>query len=229
MLPMTVLLDAVGTLFRVRGSVGQLYARVARRHGVCLDPTIIEGRFRDAFAAMPPLAFPGVPAADVHAREYDWWRTVVSAVFSGAHFHSFDAFFDELFHQFAHAESWELFPDTRPALAALRGRGLRLAMVSNFDARLHDLCDALGLTPWFAAIVISTRAGAAKPDPLIFRTALIELGASAGEAVHVGDSEREDVAGALAAGIRAVHLDRTLQGPPSSDRVRDLCQLLAIL
>jgi putative hydrolase of the HAD superfamily len=54
----------------------------------------------------------------------------------------------------------------------------------------------------------STTAGVAKPDPAIFRLALESLGVPAGDTVlHVGDSLRSDVDGALAAGLQPVHFD----------------------
>jgi putative hydrolase of the HAD superfamily len=54
----------------------------------------------------------------------------------------------------------------------------------------------------------SARAGVAKPDPAIFRLALESLGVPAGNTVlHVGDSLRSDVDGALAAGLQPVHFD----------------------
>jgi putative hydrolase of the HAD superfamily len=58
-----------------------------------------------------------------------------------------------------------------------------------------------------SAVVDSHHVGAEKPDPRIFRVALAELGVPAGRAVHVGDTVCTDVRGALAAGIRPVHLD----------------------
>jgi FMN phosphatase YigB (HAD superfamily) len=60
-----------------------------------------------------------------------------------------------------------------------------------------------------AAVIDSTRVGHAKPDPAIFALALARAGASAGEVVHVGDMLSTDIAGARAAGIRAIHLDPT--------------------
>ncbi len=54
----------------------------------------------------------------------------------------------------------------------------------------------------------STTAGVAKPDPAIFRLALESLGVPAsGTVLHVGDSLRSDVDGALAAGLQPVHFD----------------------
>src|SRR5207245_1189531 len=83
----------------------------------------IEPRFRDAFAAMPPLAFPGVPANELAGRELDWWRQVVRAAFGAIRFADFDAFFRDLFSAFARADAWELFPDVRLTLQALQTRG----------------------------------------------------------------------------------------------------------
>jgi putative hydrolase of the HAD superfamily len=56
--------------------------------------------------------------------------------------------------------------------------------------------------------VTSAEAGARKPDPAIFSAALELAGCEAAEALHVGDTEEEDVAGARAAGIRPLLIDR---------------------
>jgi putative hydrolase of the HAD superfamily len=203
-----VLFDAAGTLFRVRGSVGVAYARVAARYGVAIEPAEIEARFRAAFRSMPPLCFPGVAAAQLPECERRWWKQVVVNAFSGARFTDFEAFFAELFAYFAGAEAWETFTDVEPTLTALRAAGVRLGIVSNFDGRLLTVCDGLRIAPYFQTIVMSGRAGYAKPDPRIFATALGQLGVAAGETVHVGDSEAEDAQGARAAGIRAVLIQR---------------------
>jgi len=220
-----VLFDAGDTLFRVRGSVGEVYASVARRHGVDMAGADIEPRFRAAFRRMPPLGFPGAAAATLPQHEYQWWHAVVRATFDDVRFADFDAFFAELYADFARADVWEVFPDVHPALAALRARGLRLAVVSNFDGRLSALCRDLGLAAAFDAIVMSGRAGYAKPDPRIFHVALERLGVAASAALHVGDSEREDVDGARAAGIAALWLRRdgaTAAGTPCIADLRRL-------
>lgn len=216
-----ILFDAGDTLFRVRGSVGEVYAAFAQRHGVRVAASEIEGRFRIAFRRMPPLAFPGTSEPDLPAREHGWWRDLVAAVFHGQRFADFDVFFAELFEYFACAESWELFDDVIPALGALRDRGLRLGIVSNFDGRLLRLCEGLGIAHHFDAIVMSGRAGAAKPDPRIFMAALQRLGVGVSEALHVGDSEKEDLAGARACGLHALLLRR--DGTCTSvDSIRDI-------
>jgi putative hydrolase of the HAD superfamily len=98
-------------------------------------------------------------------------------------------------------------------LAELGELGVARVVVSNWDVSLRAVLDRTGLTPLLDGIVISAEVGAAKPDPAIFERALAVAGARAEEAVHVGDTPDVDVAGALAAGVRAVHLDRSGADP----------------
>jgi putative hydrolase of the HAD superfamily len=100
------------------------------------------------------------------------------------------------------------YPDAAPALAALAGRGMRLVSVSNWDISLPDVLARCGLADAFDGVVTSAGSGARKPDPAIFAAALDLAGCSADEALHVGDTLEEDVAGAGAAGISALLLDR---------------------
>ena len=68
---------------------------------------------------------------------------------------------------------------------------------------------------FFSATVYSMDVGHAKPRPEIFAAAVETLRIPAGEILHIGDNERTDVRGALAAGFRAVRLDVVRQGGPS--------------
>ena len=100
------------------------------------------------------------------------------------------------------------FGDVAPALARLRAAGHALVVVSNWDVSLHDALERTGLRPLVDGAVSSAEAGASKPDPAIFEHALALAGAAADDAVHVGDSLEHDVAGARAAGLRAVLVAR---------------------
>jgi FMN phosphatase YigB (HAD superfamily) len=86
------------------------------------------------------------------------------------------------------------------ALDALRGAGLSLACVSNWDVSLGGHLEAAGLAYRLDAIVSSAEVGAPKPDSAAFRLALERLGAEPGRAVHVGDGG-PDKEGAAAAGL----------------------------
>ena len=108
------------------------------------------------------------------------------------------------------------YPDSAPALDALRRRGLPLVCVSNWDCSLPDVLERCGLGAKLDGVVTSAGTGSRKPDPAIFAEGLRLAGAEAGEAIHVGDTIDEDVEGARAAGIRALHLDRGGGGDISS-------------
>jgi putative hydrolase of the HAD superfamily len=129
-------------------------------------------------------------------------------------------------------------------LRAVAALGLPMGVVSNSDGTVEaDLC-RLGVcyatertertrTGVPVGIVIdSAVVGVAKPDPAIFSFALDALGVPPSEAVlHVGDSLRYDVAGALAAGLQPVHLDPYgfCPEPDGHQHIRRLADLPSLL
>jgi len=119
------------------------------------------------------------------------------------------------------------FPDALPALEALRERVV--VVVSNWDCSLPDWLEPAGLLEHVDAVVTSAQVGVAKPGRGIFEKALELAGARPGEAVHVGDSLDNDVAGARAAGIRPVLVARDGQAPQGVEVVRSLAELPALL
>ena len=225
--PRAVLLDATGTIFDLARPMGDAYAGLAGEFGADLDPDTLTAGFRSAFADSPPMAFPGLRGADLDRAERGWWRTVVERVTREAGgVPEFDPYFDRLYAHYASAPAWRVFPEVRDVLVALHGRGLRLAVVSNFDSRLPPLLDALGLAPFFDAVVCSGAVGAAKPDGAIFAHALAVLGIDAHEALHVGDSRVNDYDGARAVGIEALLVDRGATTIGRAGTIRDLRGIL---
>jgi putative hydrolase of the HAD superfamily len=100
------------------------------------------------------------------------------------------------------------FSDARPALQGLRARGLRAVVASNWDCSLDEVLRQAGLRDLLDGVVASAQVGAAKPDRRLFEAALELADCDPADAVHVGDSPDKDVAGAEAAGMRAVLIDR---------------------
>ena len=109
-----------------------------------------------------------------------------------------DTFFE---HRYA---AVALYEDTQAVLPALRER-FRVALISNGNSDPKRF----GLDRHFDAIVFAEAFGAAKPDPGIFAETLRRLDCAPSEAVHIGDSLDNDVAGAQAAGIYGIWLNRT--------------------
>jgi putative hydrolase of the HAD superfamily len=204
-----VLFDAVGTLFGVHGSVGEIYHNFAANYGVSLQPSAINQRFGAVFAKRQ--------APTRNSRQ--WWCETVQETFAGHSFTDFDQFFGEVYDYFATGAAWFLYPETQVVLEELKNRGLTLAIVSNFDERLYCVLEALGLDDYFAEIGISTAVGHAKPSPLLFTYVLEKMKITADQALHIGDSI-EDVLGAKAAGIKVLHVDRRPQ--PQAQTVPNL-------
>jgi putative hydrolase of the HAD superfamily len=126
-------------------------------------------------------------------------------------------------------------PHHRDLLLGLR-RGLRLAVVSNFDyaptARL--VLEREGVAGLFDAIVVSDEVGWRKPRPEIFHTALDRLGVGPGEALFVGDRADIDVLGAQGVGMQAVWLNPAGEplpaGAPEPEfQVRDLAEVASLV
>jgi len=119
------------------------------------------------------------------------------------------------------------YDDVLPALRALRRSGVRLLVVSNWDVSLHEVLVRAGLAPLLDGAVSSAEAGSAKPDPAIVRRGLALAGAEPADAWLVGDTPEADVAGARAAGVLPVLIDRddTLGAHAGVRRIRALTEL----
>ncbi|HLN85001.1 MAG TPA: HAD-IA family hydrolase [Candidatus Limnocylindrales bacterium] len=225
-----VYFDAAGTLIKPARRVGESYAAIAEKYGKTVTPSDLFTRFRVCFDGAPRLAFPNAGDDQIDRLERDWWRNLVANIFEPfGRFDNFDDYFAELFAYFAEPDAWALFPEVLDTLEALKQRGITLAVISNFDSRLVRILDGLGLRPWFADVFVSSRVGYAKPDRRIFDVALSRHGLLAEAAIHVGDSEANDLHGARNAGLKALLIDRKPASTASNDRLVSLRQIVAHL
>ncbi|OIP76823.1 MAG: hydrolase [Oscillatoriales cyanobacterium CG2_30_44_21] len=219
--PETIFLDAVGTLFGVKGSVGLQYAQVAQSFNVVLDPDLVNRAFYQSFQSASKIAFPDLAPVNVPEAEYQWWRSLAEDTFKQTgdliKFADFESFFKEIFDCFATTSPWFVYEETRTVLEQWRSQGIKLGVLSNFDSRIYPVIEALDLQQYFDSITISTEVGAAKPDAGIFVKALSKHGLedSPNLAWHIGDSFEEDYLGAEAVGIKAIWLNRDRR--PSSN------------
>jgi putative hydrolase of the HAD superfamily len=228
-----VFFDAAGTLFEPREPIGRTYARLARDFGLDTSEDAVAASFRRAFGAAPGLAFGlGLRHDEVRRLEREWWRDRVRETFAPhGKFPDFDAYFDALFAHFANPGHWIADLEAAPMLQRLKIDGLKLGVISNFDFRLYRILDGLDLTRYFDSITISSEAGYAKPRREVYDAALARAGVTAGEAMHVGDSEHLDFAPAAALGMAAVLIDReTRQAAPSvAGRTARICSLASVI
>lgn len=223
-----IFFDAAGTLMETREPVGQSYARIAQKYGLNASSGEVSAAFRRVFHNSPGLAFgPGHSGDELRRLERHWWHELVAETFRGlGGFSDLEAYFNELFAFFGDPAHWIADPQAPPVLDELRANGLILGVLSNFDHRLYGILDGLGLRRYFHSVTISSEAGYAKPSPEIFETALARHVLRPAEALHVGDSEHHDVAGATAAGIAVALIDRDVpNGFAISGRVARIATL----
>lgn len=227
--PKAVLLDAAGTLVRCEPSAGVIYARVAEQFGSQVAPAAFVSAFADLWPLHTDLARRRGPVTSEDV-ERGWWRTFTGEVASRVGLAiDVDAWFDALWEEFARPDVWALYPDVVEALSRLRSAGVWTGILTNWDARCLRVFEGLGITRLVDFILVSSLVGVRKPGRGIFEEALRRVGASASEAVHVGDSLQDDYEGALAAGLGAVLLVRGSKAPPEGVRwARDLAGTFSV-
>jgi len=123
-----------------------------------------------------------------------------------------------------------LFPEVPEVLAALKGRGARLGIITGRPQAGPDL-ESLGVLNYFELVLDGLGAGETKGVGSGMFDRAVEAVSSAGaEGWHVGDSREHDVEAAQAAGLRGVLVDREGQYPDvDCPRVGDLRELMELL
>ncbi|MEV5605077.1 HAD family hydrolase [Streptomyces sp. NPDC052299] len=113
----------------------------------------------------------------------------------------------------AHYESaWALFPDAVPALDALAGTYRHAVLSNSAQEPQHRKLTVLGVRDRFESLLCAAELGVSKPDPGAFLASCEALGLDAHEVLYVGDEPDIDAAGATAAGLAGVWLDRRGRG-----------------
>lgn len=114
----------------------------------------------------------------------------------------------------------EFFPGTEDTLRKLIDMGIKLALVTNGEAKTQtDKIERFNLRRYFTACLIEGELGYGKPDPRMYEKALNKLGAKAEQTWMVGDDLERDIAGAQRAGIFSIWHDYGKTGKPDDSKV----------
>jgi putative hydrolase of the HAD superfamily len=113
------------------------------------------------------------------------------------------------------------YPDAEATLVGIRALGLRVGLLSNACTYSMDVIKKMNMSDYFDATLYSCEVGLLKPDPDIYRLLLDRLGMKPTQCVHVGDGGDHELAGARAAGIATILIDRRL--PHCSAARNDAC------
>jgi putative hydrolase of the HAD superfamily len=191
-----VTVDGFGTLVRLVDPVPAL-DRALRELGIERAAQVVRDAFAAEVAYYRPEAVSGRDQESLAALRLECTRVFLEA--AGAEVEP-GAFVGS----FMGAIAFAAMPGALETVAGLRTRGLEVAVVSNWDIGLAEHLERIGAASLFSAVVTSAEAGAAKPDPAVFRLALERLGVEPARALHVGD-EAADEEGARGAGMRFAH------------------------
>lgn len=196
-----VTFDVGGTLLKPHPSVGAVYAEILANHGFNADPQRLNARFAKAWQAAASV---GDGRTD-DLQEIAKWRRIVRQTLAFIDIDSkFDRIFSDLWETFAEPERWRLREHARETITFIRNQGIRTAILSNWDQRLHSLLAGFNMSRSFDALFISSEIGWEKPAPHIFQFVVSQLDLPPGQILHVGDCPKSDAAPALAAGFQAL-------------------------
>jgi HAD superfamily hydrolase (TIGR01549 family) len=217
-----VLFDVDGTIAKPGPDLGpEGYRRAGERYELTLDPELY-GAARDA-------ALEGIERHPELEHDEEIWIAFTERLIRGMGGDSPAArdLAVEMTLAWEHSHNFDLYEDALPVFDELRRHGLKIALISNTGRDLERFAAHHGFE--VDAAVSSRVHGWVKPHPTIFRVLLARLDVSAAEAVMVGDSLEDDIAGARAVGIRALLLDRTGRHGEEPDRLTALFALPAAL
>jgi putative hydrolase of the HAD superfamily len=216
-----VTLDAMGTLVTVEPPGPRLQRSLERRLGRTVDLARCEGAMRVEMRHYRAHCVSARDAPSLASLRLECASLLADAL-------ALDIAGPDLLPSLTDAIAFRAYPDAAPALAALAAAGLRLAVVANWDISLPEVLARFGLAAPFAAIVTAAEVGAAKPDPKPFQIALERLEVEPANAIHVGDDPATDIAGARAAGLAALLVDRSGRVPGSLDDLSGLLRRLEL-
>jgi putative hydrolase of the HAD superfamily len=216
-----VTFDAMGTLVSIAPPAPRLQESLARRLGQYVDLTRCESAMRAEMRHYRAHCIAAHDASSLAALRLECASLLADAL-------AIDVSGSDILPSLTDSITFLAYDDARPLLDRLKAAGVRLAVVANWDVSLPDVLARLGLADPFEVIVTAAAIGAAKPDARPFQAALERLGSDAAQTVHVGDDPVTDIAGARAAGLSAVLLDRSGRAPDSIPGLAELAARLEL-
>jgi putative hydrolase of the HAD superfamily len=215
-----------GPMFRAEG-----YQSFCTRHGMEVD----RSRFDQAVASASALLESPEPTPYDAEIFIEYARRIIREM-GGAGPH-LDACAREIYDEWAACQHFELFEDAPAALGALVRSGVRIGLISNSHRSLESFQSHFELRGLIDATVSSPEHGFMKPHPSIFLELLQRLDVQPSQALMVGDSIRDDVEGALRAGMRAALVHRSSHPHPRAGElasrgvpvIRSLSELITLI
>ncbi len=212
MAPRAILVDALGTLLTIENPVPRLVALMGERHAIEVAPAAAATALAAEMSFYREHCIQASDAERLQALRLDCAEIVARELGGEARSLAPAALLETLLDSLRFTP----FPEVAATLARWRTDGAKVVVASNWDVSLHTVLRDSGLRELLDGVVTSAEVGASKPSGEVFTAALSLADAEPWQAAHVGDSLREDVEGATAAGIEAVWLRRTSRAPATA-------------
>ena len=230
-----VLLDMGYTLVYFEPTTERIIWHGLRAIGVERSPAEIytaqEAAYADETRDAATATFPATPEYDRESQRA-FERSLLTHLGVPTDPATMEAFASALQSWYGRPGVLRTYPEVVDVLVALRERGYRLGIVSNWSWNLRQRVAQVELDRFFEVIWSSAYAGCSKPHPAIFHQTLAQMQPALppGRALYVGDSYRHDVAGARGAGLEAALLDRRgAADHPDCPVIADLWGILDLL
>ncbi len=214
----------------VRSSVGQIYADAVARLGYPVDPERVEQAFHAAWkrSLERRRAANYISSNEVLRRE---WGMIVSDSFDGlVPPEMISIAFEELYDHFSGPDPWVVADGVIETFLELKSKGIAVGLLSNWDGRLPNCLEKLGILEFFDHLVISYEVGVEKPHSRIFEVAAKKTGARSDEILMVGDSFEQDILPARKFGWHTLWLTKEMpqkEGEFPVERVQNFGEVLA--
>jgi putative hydrolase of the HAD superfamily len=229
----SIFFDYGGTLFDYYPSNAEIWAKIANRLGVSInpeDPRIREGmRLQSQEFDKIDKEFRELSADELHRLNC----LVLKAMGVGV-----EGSFEVVNAEFIAREQgkmFQIYPDVADTIQQIKRKGIKIGLLSNVGrcmapSRRPSLQEH-GILHYFDAIILSVEVDVWKPDKRIFELALREIGTpNPRDAMHVGDSLKADVRGARNAGLIPVLFDPLdLHASENAIKIKTLLEVLQYL
>ncbi|RLS28498.1 MAG: HAD family hydrolase [Planctomycetota bacterium] len=207
-----VALDAVGTVMYAMPSVATAYCEILHEPGgESVNPADVRAVLSRRLAARSG-------DGNLHtteASERAFWFDLIAELVPDLNRQT--SCFEALFDHFANPAHWRCYEDVAEALESLQSSGLKIVLASNFDKRLHAVCNGLPELSAVSERIISSEVGWRKPARQFFEIVCQRTGTLPQEVLFVGDDPLNDIQGASLAGMPAAWIDRRHEPPGAVD------------
>jgi putative hydrolase of the HAD superfamily len=203
----TVFFDAGETLLTPKGTWSGMSADILRERGHDVSVETLQAAWRHGGQHFLNAAEDGVMFSLSDHASHTFWTSLYHDMLDFLEIDDEEAP-EILYATFSDPANYKLFDDAVPTLRALRERGLKLGVISNFESWLNTMLEVLDVTIHFDVVAVSGDLGWEKPDPRIFEWAMEQAGTEPSRSLHVGDSPQFDAQPAHDLGMTGVLLDR---------------------